>query len=164
MMASEFTYDGGVKRIRLLGSGGIGDVFLVQMQNSNYFAFKTLNSQNIFNKKALQSLKTEYDMLSNLVHPNIIRAHGWANILGDIGILMEYIDGHNPSWEKFVSAPVKKKICQAVRYLRSLPQPIVHNDIKPSNVIVEPTGRVVLLDFSAAYYCGTTPPKIGRPE
>ncbi|MBP5330500.1 MAG: protein kinase, partial [Lachnospiraceae bacterium] len=40
------------------------------------------------------------------------------------------------------------QLCEVVTYLHSLPNPIIHGDIKPDNVIITPAGKVCLIDFN----------------
>ena len=53
---------------------------------------------------------------------------------------------------------VAKSVCSILRELHELPTPIVHRDVKPSNIIVAPDGEVFLLDMNVAkwYDAGKT--------
>ena len=42
------------------------------------------------------------------------------------------------------------ELCDVLTYLHGQPQPIIHRDIKPQNVIVRPDGSVALIDFDIA--------------
>jgi serine/threonine protein kinase len=41
-------------------------------------------------------------------------------------------------------------LCDVLAYLHHRPEPVIHRDIKPQNVIVRPDGSVALIDFDIA--------------
>ena len=70
-------------------------------------------------------------------------------------ILEEYIDGitvtevmHTGKYRYWGAKKILGEICNALSVLHS--RGIIHRDIKPENVMVEKTGRVVLIDFNAS--------------
>ncbi len=72
-------------------------------------------------------------------------------------VLEEYIEGTSLndliSEEKINEADavaITVKLCKILDTLHSLPDPIIHRDVKPSNVIVDQNGEVFLLDMNAA--------------
>ena len=64
---------GDYKVLKLLGRGGVGRVFLAQSQkNRRYYAIKeTYHSDNDSNAR----FRREYNFLSAIDHPNIVKAH-----------------------------------------------------------------------------------------
>lgn len=70
-------------------------------------------------------------------------------------VLEEFIDGINLSdmleTQKYTYKAAKKiilPVCHGLRFLHT--KKIIHRDIKPENVIIENSGRVVLVDFNAS--------------
>lgn len=47
-----------------------------------------------------------------------------------------------------------KQLCEVLSYLHSRTPPIIYRDLKPDNIILKKTGRLVLIDFGTAReYC-----------
>ncbi len=72
-------------------------------------------------------------------------------------VIEEYIEGKTVAdllkegaMPAEIAAGIVKSICVILTQLHHLPKPIVHRDIKPTNVIIRPDGDVYLLDMNAA--------------
>lgn len=64
--------------------------------------------------------------------------------------LAELIDQNRARHQPFTEAEavqIMEKVCEALEPLLSANPPIIHHDLKPSNIFVTATGRVKLLDF-----------------
>lgn len=143
---------------RLLGSGGMGAVFLARKADGELkrpVALKLIPPESL-PEDGDARLRRERDMLASLSHPNI--AHlidAGVDESGQPWIAMEYVDGpqldhgcrrDGLSLEQRLDAFLA--LCHAVAFThRHL---IVHGDIKPANVLIGPNGRVRLLDFGIA--------------
>lgn len=101
---------------------------------------------------ALEMLRREYELACDLCHPNIARTLGFEEQT-PIGaaILMEYIEGE--LLDAFLAAnpsPARRKallqdILDGVEYLHR--RDIIHNDLKPANILVTRTGTARIIDF-----------------
>ena len=101
---------------------------------------------------ALEMLRREYELACDLCHPNIARTLGFEEQT-PIGaaILMEYIEGE--PLDAFLAAnpsPARRKallqdILDGVEYLHR--RDIIHNDLKPANILVTRTGTARIIDF-----------------
>lgn len=101
---------------------------------------------------ALEMLRREYELACDLYHPNITRTLGFEEQT-PIGaaILMEYIEGE--PLDAFLAAnpsPARRKallqdILDGVEYLHR--RDIIHNDLKPANILVTRTGTARIIDF-----------------
>ena len=72
---------------------------------------------------------------------------------------MEYVEGRNLEEELAVRGgplpeglviDIARQLCDVLAYLHGSTPPIVYRDMKPSNVMLTPKGRVVLVDFGIA--------------
>lgn len=101
---------------------------------------------------SVEILRREYELACDLNHPCIARTLGFEEVTR-VGpaIVMEYVDG--VSLDKFIaSAPsricrraVLQDILNGVDYLHH--RGILHNDLKPDNILVTRTGAARILDF-----------------
>lgn len=97
-----------------------------------------------------EMLKKEYQILSRLSHPHIIKAVGLEDIptLG-LCIVMEYVEGttlDKAELSKNAKIRILNQLTEALSYIHSLQ--IVHRDLKPSNILVTSNGKnVKIIDF-----------------
>ncbi|MFW5821527.1 MAG: serine/threonine-protein kinase [Bacteroidota bacterium] len=95
----------------------------------------------------------ERRILSGLNHPNIVKLYDEGlTFKGRPYLLMEYIDGvpvdrfceiNEPGF--FSRLRIFIQLCDAVQYIHD--NFVIHNDIKPGNILVTEKGRVKLIDF-----------------
>ncbi len=96
-------------------------------------------------------------ILEGLEYPGIPRMAGEYRENGSVFVLRQYVPGQTlqelagarglPTKE---SVEILQKLCDLVAYLQAQKPPVIHRDIKPSNVVVDPEGKVWLIDFEAA--------------
>jgi serine/threonine protein kinase len=152
----------------VLGQGGMGCVYKVadRLRRGKVLAVKELRTANQEPGKATESLalfQTEALILSRLTHPNLPKVTDYFSLGGSYYIVMEYVQGR--TLEKMLSArrgkPVDERlalswalqICRAIQFLSvQKPRPVVFRDLKPSNIMIDRTGRVKLIDFGIARF------------
>ena len=128
-----------------------------------YFIIKTVKDDS---GQSLALLQREYELSLGKSHPNIVNIFTFeqSTVVGP-GIVMEFVDGRtlaeylveNPSFAS--RKRVFKQLIQAVSYIHRCG--LVHNDIKPENIIITRSDDdVKLIDFgladSDAYYLAHT--------
>lgn len=146
--------------LKEIGHGGMSRVYLATDTHINrQWAVKevTKNSNKNNSVDISNGLIVEADMLRRLNHPALPRI---VDIIEDdftICIVMDYIEGE--SLDKVLKEGVQsendvlewaKQLCDALTYLHSQNPPIIYRDMKPSNVILKPDGKVSIIDFGIA--------------
>ena len=141
---------------RLLGRGGMGEVYLATRDDPTFrqqVALKLLRIDMAVDEKLFAR---ERRMLARLDHPHI--AHfidGGVTPEGRLWMAMAYVEGEtmgawvrrtNPSLEDRLA--VFRQVCDATAHAHA--NLIVHRDIKPSNILIDRMGRARLLDFGVA--------------
>ena len=107
-----------------------------------------------------QQFHQEATLLASLRHPNLPRVIDHFVIEGKGEYLvMDYIEGMNlqerlessgKPLSEFEVVRIAKIICAALEYLHSRNPPIIHQDIKPANLIMTPADDIMLVDFGLA--------------
>ena len=150
-------FDGRYRIIRKLGSGGMANVYLAEDQElGRRVAIKILNDRHANDDQFVERFRREAKNAAGLSHPNIVSIYDRGEAEGTYYIAMEFLDGRSLK-ELIVSrgpAPIHvaidytRKILDALRFAHR--NGIVHRDIKPHNVIVDPEGRAKVTDFGIA--------------
>ncbi|MEP7049351.1 MAG: protein kinase [Pseudomonadota bacterium] len=99
--------------------------------------------------ETLVRLKREFRTLCDIAHRNVVRAYEWAAHGEHVLLALELIEG-SPLLEYLEGAPgeLHACVCQLAQALAAIhARGLVHGDVTAQNVLVEPTGRLVLLDF-----------------
>jgi serine/threonine-protein kinase len=148
---------GAYRALRLIGQGGMGEVWLAERRDDDDVMQQVAVKRLLYpTPELLRRFRRERRVLAGLTHPNIAR-------LIDGGVaddalpyyVMEYVEGepitaHADARGLGVGARIALflAVCDAVEYAhRNL---VVHRDLKPSNVLVTRGGDVKLLDFGIA--------------
>ena len=150
-------FDGRYRIVRKLGAGGMADVYLAEDQElGRNVAIKILNDRHAADDSFIERFRREAKNAAGLSHPNIVSIYDRGEAEGTYYIAMEYLEGRSLK-ELIVSrgpAPIKVSIDYARQILAALAaahrRGIVHRDIKPHNVLVNPEGRLKVTDFGIA--------------
>ncbi|MHB1293979.1 MAG: protein kinase domain-containing protein [Anaerolineae bacterium] len=151
---------------RLIAGGGMAWVYEVEEQQPDgrcrALAMKELrtdgdDAQSL--EEGRQLFEQEANILVGLDHPNLPRVHAFFDVNGRSYLVMEFVRGESLERRlEQTNAPLLEsqvldwaiQICEVLSYLHTRPQPIIFRDLKPSNVMVQPDGRVKLIDFGIA--------------
>jgi tetratricopeptide (TPR) repeat protein len=143
--------------VRVLGQGGMGQVYLAERHDGEFrqqAALKLLRGAGDATTQA--RFVAERQILAELEHPSI--AHlldGGTHPDGGPWFALEYVDGNTLlAWCDARRLGVEARlqlfleVCAAVAYAHE--RLVVHRDLKPGNILVDGAGRVKLLDFGIA--------------
>lgn len=142
-----------------LGEGSYGNVWLaLNGDTGELFALKEVRvgSGSKHRDESIEQLEQEVNVLSRLVHPNIVRYIGITREETALFIFLEYVPGGSIAslvqrfgkFEENVIRVYTRQILIGLAYLHS--QRVVHRDIKGANILVEKSGRIKLADFGMA--------------
>lgn len=140
--------------VRLLGRGGMGEVYEVARADGRYqqrAALKLL--AHLDSAEDRRRFNDERRWLARLEHPHIARLLDGGEWQNRPYAVMEFVEGQVIT-EALREAPVARvvtvflDVCAAVSHAHR--HFVVHRDIKPGNVLVTPDGQVKLLDFGIA--------------
>jgi len=160
--------------VRKLGSGGMGDVYAARDQNlGREVALKILPPAMARDADRLERFRREATTVAALDHPNIVTVFSIEEAVPqppddepvDAGpvhfITMQLVEGRTLdeviprrglSLDKFFNVAVPLADAVAAAHEKG----ITHRDLKPTNIMVTPEGRVKVLDFGLA--------KLTQPE
>ncbi|HWB76775.1 MAG TPA: serine/threonine-protein kinase [Nannocystaceae bacterium] len=148
--------------LRRLGRGGLGVVYLgIDETLGREVALKVVRPDR-GGAKATARLRREAQALARVVHPAVVSVLDVGEHAGAVYIVMERLRGITA--RRWVAAQhdwraIVRMYARAGRGLAAAHRfGIVHRDVKPDNIMVEPDGRVVVVDFGlAAAERGDTP-------
>lgn len=147
----------GYRVVELLGSGGMGDVYIVENEQlQRREAMKVISVGGAPNQDFQQRFNNEARTMAALDHPSIITIHNYGIADDQPWFSMSYIDGPNLATARLSPPEVLEAIAQvadALDYAHS--RSVVHRDIKPANIVITKNAdgtlrRAVLLDFGIA--------------
>ncbi len=151
---------------RLLGSGGMGDVYLARdPELERTVALKVLRLGPGQPEAARRRLLEEARAASALNHPHICTIYGIGEAEGRAFIVMEHVDG-SPLSEILRAGPlpleavVRYGIQVADALAHAHRQGVVHRDLKTANVMITADGRAKVLDFGLAQRSTSPQPEL----
>ncbi|HVH09755.1 MAG TPA: protein kinase, partial [Gemmatimonadales bacterium] len=142
----------------LLGSGGMGLVYRAfDRELQEPVAIKTLRPEMVAaDGVALERFKQEIRLARKIAHRHVVRTYDLGEVNGRYYLTMEYVEG-TPLKQLIeargrlpvsVTLTIGKQLCRALEVAHQ--QGIIHRDIKPQNLAVEPSGFLKVMDFGIA--------------
>lgn len=142
-----------------IGQGGTGVVYL---------AYHRRLQKQVVIKKIREDFvgkiyeRAEADLLKSLHHEYLPQVYDFVQTGTTVYTVMDYVEGYPLSYyveggQKFSQRQILiwlRQLCQVLEYLHRQNPPVIHSDIKPSNIMIRPDGRVCLIDFNISLGAG----------
>jgi len=147
---------GSYEIIKMLGHGGMGEVYLARDTRLNrQVAIKVLSSEVAENTEQLARFRKEAGFAASLNHPNICTIYETGEVNGQTYICMEHVEGKSLR-DRIAGEPmplqevldIAIQIADALEEARK--KNIVHRDIKPVNILLTARNQAKILDFGLA--------------
>lgn len=148
--------------LRKLGSGGFAVTYLARDEETGrQVAVKHFSLSGAPDNKSVELFQREAEVLAGLDHPNIPEFLDFFQDETDrdirIFLVQEYIPGRNLAerlrdGKRFTpreAAEIGVAVLRILEYLHAFSPPIIHRDIKPTNIQLGDDGEVYLIDFGA---------------
>ncbi|CAM0958587.1 unnamed protein product [Alopecurus aequalis] len=154
---------------RIIGSGGFGNVYKGVLYNKDLIAVKLLHPVQALDARAF---KNEVGNLFRVEHPNIVGLLGYCDDIHSEyvdhngqkvsckhiyrvlcfeyfpgGSLDKHLNEQTPALDWSTRYNIIKGICAGLNYLHECDPPILHLDLKPSNILLDSSLVPKLADF-----------------
>lgn len=149
----------GYRVIKPVGAGGMANVFLTERRrDGKILVLKIMRVDEDEDPRLLRRFLREYQLLSNIEHPNIVRIYD--RIMADdyACLAMEYCNGGD--LVQYIGKGLEA--ATALDYLRQMAsglsvahaRDVVHRDLKPGNILFRSDGTLAVADFGVSARLG----------
>ncbi|MEB3021519.1 serine/threonine-protein kinase [[Mycobacterium] crassicus] len=149
----------GYRIVRLLGSGGMGEVYLAEHPRlPRRDALKVLPATVSADPAFRERFNREADLAASLWHPHIVGVHDRGEYQGQLWIAMDHVDGsdaahrlrrHRSGLPREQVVEIVTAVGEALDYAHQ--RGLLHRDVKPANILLTDPGeaesRIILADF-----------------
>lgn len=150
---------------KMIDMGSLSTVWLAKrIKDGIDVAIKAV-SLKLLTEQTKKLIIREYEILSKLNHPNIIKVFDRIEHAGFIFLVLEYLPGGNlkekvqrtKGLDEKEASEIFFDILKALSYLHDEVK-VVHRDLKAENVVFDKSGSVKLIDFGFATSCNPSEP------
>lgn len=152
--------DGKYEILNKIGQGGFSTVYLAKDRGTEKcWAVKELLKEKSKNFEVVwDSFQAEISIIKRLNHPAIPAIVDVIESPESFVLVMDYVEGMSMQriLDRDGTVPeeqlldIAKQLCDVLTYLHSRPSPIIYRDMKPANVMLQPSGSVKIIDFGTA--------------
>jgi serine/threonine protein kinase len=146
--------------IRRVGSGGFSVVWIAEdIQLQQEVAVKIFLPDKGAAPALIKMFEEEYQLTKNISHPRLITAINYFVHHDSPCLVMPYCQGGNlfdalqqkNSFDEKELAKIIFQVSEGLYYLHQLPNPIIHLDIKPENILIDENNDYYLSDFGISH-------------
>jgi serine/threonine protein kinase len=143
----------------LVGRGGMAEVYKAWDTRRQYnVAIKVMREDLAEDIEFVRRFKREARALAELAHANVVRFYSFERAGHLAFIVMDYIPGTTLR-RRILEAEgsplpldevlsITQQVCAALHYAHE--EGVIHRDVKPGNIMIQPDGQVLLSDFGIA--------------
>lgn len=147
---------GPYKIVEYVGQGGMATIFKAyQATLDRYVALKVIHPALKEDPSFTTRLKREAAIIANLNHPNIVTVYDFGEFEGIPFLVLRFIEGktlkavlQDQRLETSQILEIIRPVAEALTYAHT--RGVLHRDVKPSNILIDPEGHVYLTDFGLA--------------
>jgi serine/threonine-protein kinase len=143
--------------LELIGKGGMSSVWKAHDRLlDRQIAIKVLHPHFTEDEEYVERFRREARSVAQLSHPNIVTVIDRGEDAGRQFIVFEYVEGENLKQllERSGPMPVRDALVMALQMARALSfahgRGLIHRDVKPQNVLLNPDGQAKMTDFGIA--------------
>ncbi len=143
--------------IEEIGRGGMGRVYKAHDQELNIdVALKMIKPEHSGDRGFIQQFKQEALLGRSVSHENVVRLYDLGEVNGIKFISMEYIKGQtladliraSKRLSEETATDILRQVCQGLAVAHR--HGIIHQDLKPQNILIDRKGLVRITDFGLA--------------
>ncbi len=151
-----------------VGSGGMAEVYkAVDEVLGRTVAVKVLHPRYASDPSYTARFRQEAQAAANISSPNVVNMYDWGQDGDTYYIVMEYVRGRdlkdiiveNGPLESRKVADIGAQVASALSAAHGYD--VIHRDVKPQNIMVQPDGSAKVMDFGIARAGGTTMTQTG---
>lgn len=147
----------GHRFLKELGSGSTASVYLMEEQRHERLVvakvFRDVPDK-VERHAPLQRFLREYEIISGIRHPNVVRIHNLGIDDEMAFIVMEYFSGGHLGERLAAGMPIRSALGYLAQIAAALEAVhavgVLHRDLKPANVMLRDDGSLALIDFGVA--------------
>jgi WD40 repeat protein len=151
----------GYEIVRRLGAGGMGVVYEARQRSlRRSVALKMIRAPGTATPRDLARFRQEAEAAARLDHPNIVEVYEAGEFDGSPFFTMKLVAGARPLSSELEQGALEREqavtlvctIARAVGYAHR--RGVIHRDLKPLNILLDPAGQPSLVDFGLAKLFG----------
>lgn len=160
----------GFTLVHSIGIGGTAEVWEAEDRHLKKWAIKVFSPERRMDNNAIQLFEDEYKMTEGLNHPNILKPLKYSRHKGRPYMVFELCDSSLRQqlhervraarvvglkdfqiFKEEEMADILLQISSALSYLHNLPDEMIHQDVKPDNIVIKEKSKEYLLtDFGVS--------------
>lgn len=157
------------RKLKLLGKGGAGTVYLVVLRGTDMvYAMKELTKEDMIKRDKVMRVMTEREILASANHPFIVTMYATFQTSTRLCFVMDYCAGGeffnvlerqpNKRLQESAAKFYAAEVLLALEYLHYLG--FFYRDLKPENILMRDSGHIALTDFDLSKQAKAVSPQM----